>query len=1058
VTIRETLENVNVETFIFEDDAGARTESSENVYVSEVENCDIYVGIFRAEYSRATEQEYRIANAKKKEILVYVSDYNADNRDERLKNIINEVKDSHTIEKFQDVKDLAFEVHRDITGLLVRYFKEHQKNRIHGCNTALDDASTVESYLKTMASEIPSSLSDTYLVAGEIMAIWKAIGYKITKTEIRDDAIDFETEISHWSGDKKALVRCVNGEISVQDVDFVKKFLIRNPEYQGFIFTFNRISTSAKMLAAESPIVSVQTQAEFYRKLMKPEKYISYLKGIYANSDIPQYYVNLDCYKEEFREGESGFLKESSGDLENYVDKWLLDKSKKHISILGEFGTGKTWFCKRYGAKSLDKYLENPDINRLPIFISLRDYAKSYSIQQMITDLLVNEYEFTNNTGAFKVFEELNRQGKFLLIFDGFDEMAQKVDYGVVVNNFWELAKVAVPNSKVLLTCRTTHFRYALESQKVLGGKEKGSTILPTNQAGFEILHLEEFSEEKIVDVMSKRLGNREQAYDYWCKLKPIYDIPSIAHKPVLIPMLIDVMSEIVASPRVNPALIYHIYTDRWINQSIAEQRSYLRTRWDKLYFMTELAWHMIKTQNLKISWKDIPSFINENFHVPSKELDYYEHDLRNNSFLKRDHEGIFEFSHKSMAEFFVAYKFALELGAAKSEYLDGIPAERTKQMPLLQLSDKFGYALLTPEIALFLQDMITHKDTLKDLFNRCRQASENTSFVASNLMTLLLTMGESFDSQDLSRANIPGAELNGSHLTNCILDGANLSKCRMSNAVLKASSLNNCNLAGAIFNGADFSETHGEEINFTGCIGSSANLSHTEFQRSIIFNCNFEDSDFNSCIMTGANVKSTDFSGCDISYGEFENCVFEDCIFDNSTMTSTSFKGSKLIRCTFHGVLPSSLKLSGADLSKSIFDKIELPKIKLGNARLNEASFIGADLTAAHFTDSDLRQCNLRGANVSRCDFRGVDMSGAILRDCDLSDSHLEGANLANVDLSKVQANVIHLDKHTNLKGIEIDEKTILQLPKNLVDALIEQNPHYGQFLKRPKYRNYDD
>lgn len=43
VIIKEALENVNVETFIFEEDAGARTENVQHVYVTEVENCDIYV-------------------------------------------------------------------------------------------------------------------------------------------------------------------------------------------------------------------------------------------------------------------------------------------------------------------------------------------------------------------------------------------------------------------------------------------------------------------------------------------------------------------------------------------------------------------------------------------------------------------------------------------------------------------------------------------------------------------------------------------------------------------------------------------------------------------------------------------------------------------------------------------------------------------------------------------------------------------------------------------------------------------------------------------------------
>lgn len=51
----------------------------------------------------------------------------------------------------------------------------------------------------------------------------------------------------------------------------------------------------------------------------------------------------------------------------------------------------------------------------------------------------------------YKAFEQLNRMGKLLLIFDGFEEMAAKVDRQQMINNFWELAKVEVTYSNFLL-------------------------------------------------------------------------------------------------------------------------------------------------------------------------------------------------------------------------------------------------------------------------------------------------------------------------------------------------------------------------------------------------------------------------------------------------------------------------------------------------------------------------------------------------------------------------------------------------------------------------------
>jgi hypothetical protein len=66
--------------------------------------------------------------------------------------------------------------------------------------------------------------------------------------------------------------------------------------------------------------------------------------------------------------------------------------------------------------------------------------------------------------------------GKLLLIFDGFDEMAARVDRQEMINNFWELAKVVVPGAKVILTCRTEHFPDAKEGRALLNAELQAST------------------------------------------------------------------------------------------------------------------------------------------------------------------------------------------------------------------------------------------------------------------------------------------------------------------------------------------------------------------------------------------------------------------------------------------------------------------------------------------------------------------------------------------------------------------------------------------------------
>src|SRR5437764_7084406 len=160
--------------------------------------------------------------------------------------------------------------------------------------------------------------------------------------------------------------------------------------------------------------------------------------------------------------------------VEAYISGWLKERGKMHISILGDFGAGKTWFCRHFAYKQLGSYLEDPAHKRIPLLITLSNFAKAMTAQQLINDALLEQYKLPFVGSAFEVFQEMNRRGKLLLILDGFDEMARQVDYQTVVDNFWELARLVDEHSKVILTSRTEYFRWAEESEKILAGKEFG--------------------------------------------------------------------------------------------------------------------------------------------------------------------------------------------------------------------------------------------------------------------------------------------------------------------------------------------------------------------------------------------------------------------------------------------------------------------------------------------------------------------------------------------------------------------------------------------------------
>jgi predicted NACHT family NTPase len=240
---------------------------------------------------------------------------------------------------------------------------------------------------------------------------------------------------------------------------------------------------------------------------------------------------------------------EQDGWIDGYVDTWIDDPAKEHLSILGEFGTGKTWFAFHYAWNALLKYQEAKRKGlsrpRLPLVILLRDYAKALDVENVMAGFFYSQHEISLNSS---VFEQLNRMGKLLLIFDGFDEMAARVDKQQMVNNFWELAQVVVPGAKVILTCRTEHFPEAKQGRSLLNAELRASVAnLTAESPQFEVLELEKFSDEQIRQVFSHVVNS--STVD---KVMHNPQLLDLARRPVMSDLILEALPDIEAGKPVD--------------------------------------------------------------------------------------------------------------------------------------------------------------------------------------------------------------------------------------------------------------------------------------------------------------------------------------------------------------------------------------------------------------------------------------------------------------------------------------------------------------------------
>jgi formylglycine-generating enzyme required for sulfatase activity len=463
-------------------------------------------------------------------------------------------------------------------------------------------------------------------------------------------------------------VVCKEGAVERGDVEALIAQVKAQDLGGGVLVTHTRVSPAARKRAAETEgAVRAFTLDEFYRELIDFEGYVRTIVTDYEDDELSTYYVDLGC-----RSGDGSAYKP----MDDYVDRWLDDPARNHISVLGDYGTGKTSFCQQYAAKLGRRWLADPDRHRIPILISLRDYAKAMNLEQLVTDFLVNRYGIQ---AGYEAFIRFNADGKLVLLFDGFDEMAQKVDYQTTVDNFEELARAVEARSKVILTCRTPYFRTSREAEELLrrdfldiltdeavdkgyaSATEKANTLIDLrDRPNFEIVHLLPFDREDIQTMLRARFPAEWERY--WRQIESTYNLAELAQRPVLLDMIARSLPELEPGQAVNAAQLYEVYTDLWLTREEKKGRK-LITRADKRLFMQELALEMLRRDQLSIHYSRLPERVRQHFHLEkAREIDYFEHDIRTCSFLNRDPEGNYRFVHKSFQEFFVAQWLAPKL------------------------------------------------------------------------------------------------------------------------------------------------------------------------------------------------------------------------------------------------------------------------------------------------------------------------------------------------------------------------------------------------------------
>ncbi len=776
--------------------------------------------------------------------------------------------------------------------------------------------------------------------------------------QFRSHIVDiyFEEKIKGQSYRNAVFVNKEICEDSIYEFKEIFNNLRSNNEIeQGFIVV-EKITKEICKLANEENI-KIITVHDLIQEVANFSEYLKNYIKYYEDTPI----FKKDCYIPLTANLET---KVNVGVIDNYLDKWLRLEGQLQLTVLGDYGTGKSTVAKRLEYRQAKRYLENPAKERIPVLIELKIYQKSISIESLITDLLLNKYSVEIKN--FNAFKHLNESGKLLLILDGFDEMASRVDKKVTLANFREFDKLISENSKVILTCRTHYFKNQDEIHKLHQGTDIYKKI--DEKGGYTLLFLNPLKEEDFVIYLKKFFPENWEKYHQ--TIVNTYNLRELAEKPILLELMVQTLPQIKIeeNEKLNHASLYDRYTKFWLNRD--DWRSYLESN-EREFITEEIAFYLFINNKDRIYYQELPKLIQEKF--PGKrnfEMEYLDQDVRTCTFLNRDEKGDYAFVHQSFMEFFVAKQFANDI--------------KNKN------SNNFRLKKLSPEIAGFLKNLIDQFEP----FNKFIESTKNKSFdevkyLGGNSATIANLMGADFSEMDMSSTVLVGANFNNAKLINS-------------------------NLSNAIFS-IEQKETMTERVNhiiprFEYILNYIENLTTDEFLK------NDTTPDFKKKFLELENrlIYLNEHLKADPNYinPELEN-ILEDFVLTFSHLKAKKSKKAlqELEKSKNHFYhLYRLIKDRKQDIVEIDFSRDFSQKLQEKKEENVLTSFVGANLKGANLSNADLRGLDLRDANLVGVNLTGAKLNGINLSNADLRDVDLRGADLIRVNL-----------KQTNLRGAKL-------------------------------------
>lgn len=226
--------------------------------------------------------------------------------------------------------------------------------------------------------------------------------------------------------------------------------------------------------------------------------------------------------------------------LDDYVLRWLRQQVSRELWVLGDFGTGKTWFAHHVG-KHIASQITTGAPLPTPVVIALREYASIGDDREAFVRMLKKRgLDLANGETTL---DWLLREGRLLLILDGADE---------AFDSLWRL-KALSGECSVIITCRTHYFPTV----------EKYTAALDLKADAASVVEIRGLDDKGVINAIKARQPKRGTAISRSLARCP--DLYDLAHRPLFLDMLVEQFN---GKPRQFTPTIAQVY-DSYILKAI---------------------------------------------------------------------------------------------------------------------------------------------------------------------------------------------------------------------------------------------------------------------------------------------------------------------------------------------------------------------------------------------------------------------------------------------------------------------------------------------------------